>query len=1392
MIATCPSSDRLHAFVLGHLQDQESDELYGHLAGCDSCQQQLEESGSFSDTFVGQLKSDTAEEDHTAEPALLQATDRAKNILSLLNRPAPDIAADDPAEPVPHTIGEYEIDRLIGRGGMGTVYLARHTKLGRQVALKILSRHRLADPKMQGRFSSEMKAVGRMNHPNIVAAHDAREIDGVAVLVTEYIDGLNVGSIIRRTGPLSVANAARIASEVATALAAIDTAGLIHRDIKPSNIMVSRSGAVKLLDLGLARLQTADSEHHEHREHTATGQALGTVDYISPEQVNDGRNIDVRADIYALGCTLFKMLTGQPVFDDAQYPTAFAKMTAHVQTPPPSVTALARNIPEPLATLVAEMLDKDPSLRPQTPSTLIERLSPFTGNADLAALVEKASTSEEKPRANRPQTASAPTPFRSTNSSRKFPRTPLLIATALGGLVLGWAISWLMGIEITIKHPDGTTTKLNVANGSTVTIDENGNATVVPPGIASDSNLRTRSAPDQEVRARQNISDESSANTSELRSLPNAADSPYRGPSQPNVALTSDGSKVGGTTKAVQDPLAGIWRFAGPNRFEGGYLVLGQRQFAIIGNSEKESIEGIWRHNPDANPPQLDLEFTKNAPPDPQLGIYQLSRIYMSDGSNTQLMRIWFAQPGKGRLDKPVDNAAMIELESVNLNIFENGPVPADMAKARRKLQELLDQGPTTLDDNTDDLPAANIQASDEIPAKQVEPGDGEKIESPDPAAKDDQWSVDPSVPDQLPGVWKFASRNRFEGAYLILANARFCIVGGPNEEGKSSGKWQHDSKSTPPRFDLEFSGGVPDPQLGIYGLNADGELKVWFAQPGKDRLNKQQDGTDQLVLSRVDWSAITAPEQLPDKISRDAWKEWKRLNTGEPAANLDNRIFNLTAPIIEESIQGVWKSMHSLPDSEEFWIYSNGKVAVSGGKNSDPEKRGMNHLSGTYTIKPADPHGLDVFVIRHQFSDRVDQKHMIFTKSNLDNLTARIVELAEPGLAPASKTEYLFNERFQRLDWSAITAPEQLPDKISRDTWQAWKELSADIPKDVSPVPQPLNVQGIDPAMIPSSTLTAESIEGVWKFDLKDKGVWGFRMFENGMSRFFLKPSTGEVLGFNIKTGSPYTLNVANATAQIDFNKFVESGSEGSKCIWRINDDGSLEIAEPFLADGSRPISFGAIPKNAVPLGKMEKVDWSNINHAGQLPDQFTRQAWAAWLELNLARPKTNRELLQGLWRVASVVVDDKPQLLDKWNIDYLAVDGTTIHSFRRSDSEVAHSQSPTALDPAQSDQMQLVFGSGDDASPPDAFSVVGKIRFGRRDDFSFDCVLSGGDAPTELLGKKMTITFERMMSGEEVAELSLEELKKKSPYDFPVLKQFKEIVPEMLPPETLDVETD
>ena len=260
----------------------------------------------------------------------------AKALASLANA-----NGDDAEFSLPKTIGEYEIVKPIGRGGMGRVFLGRHTKLGRQVAIKVLAQHRRWDQTMHDRFEAEMKAIGGLNHPNVVAAHDARDVDGVAVLVTEYVEGLDGSELLKRKGRLCIADACQIAMDVCNALGYVADKNLVHRDVKPSNIMIDHDGIVKLLDLGLARIETLDGEP----EFTATGQALGTADYIAPEQVNDARNVDARTDLYGLGCTLYKMISGQAPFASDQFVSPFAKMNAHVSQEPTRLSAIREDVP---------------------------------------------------------------------------------------------------------------------------------------------------------------------------------------------------------------------------------------------------------------------------------------------------------------------------------------------------------------------------------------------------------------------------------------------------------------------------------------------------------------------------------------------------------------------------------------------------------------------------------------------------------------------------------------------------------------------------------------------------------------------------------------------------------------------------------------------------------------------------------------------------------------------------------------------------------------------------------------------------------------------------------------------------------------------------------------
>ncbi len=459
--ATCPSTDELRALSLGETHAEASESLLEHVASCTDCQAELETVDEHSDALIASLRGEDLGETFEQEGAYQTALAKALAAYSI-------VSSEQPAMPeLPKQIGEYEILRPLGHGGMGSVWLARHTKLGREVALKLLSRHRWTHPQLRERFEAEMRAIGRLSHPNIVIAHDARDVGGCAVLVTEYVDGFDLGKLLQRTGPLPVAEACEIVRQVAVALEYTHSQGFVHRDIKPSNVMLSRSGSIKLLDLGLARVQLDEGVS----EMTATGQSLGTADYMAPEQVSDARSVDIRADIYSLGCTLMKLLTGRAPF--AEQTTSFAKMTAHVSGQPPRLDSLRADIPQRLSELVAQMLDKRPQDRPQSPADIRQALTAFCAGSDLGPLVQRAEASTPLSEVPLPAVAMSGASARSgSRSGWLHRRVPTYIAIAAG--FFGFLLGGMLAIIIIITNPDGTKSVLKLAEGSKVEIQVEG------------------------------------------------------------------------------------------------------------------------------------------------------------------------------------------------------------------------------------------------------------------------------------------------------------------------------------------------------------------------------------------------------------------------------------------------------------------------------------------------------------------------------------------------------------------------------------------------------------------------------------------------------------------------------------------------------------------------------------------------------------------------------------------------------------------------------------------------------------------------------------------------------------------------------------------------------
>lgn len=339
-------------------------------------------------------KKTQAKTDASLEPTVMQVQETtATNLESLL--PAVREAAPDsftveaaclevqdrliefgPPQTARRALGQYELLETIGSGGMGEVWRARHRKLDRIVAVKLLHPTVGAGDAAGDRFHQEIRAIGGLQHENIVQALDAGEVDGVHYLAMELIEGRSVSELIADAAsadqPVSIADACRIVSEAAQGLHSAHENGIVHRDIKPSNIMLSTDGQVKLLDLGLARITQSDEPLPEL---TREGQVMGTVDYMPPEQLRDSRTASVQADVYALGATFFKLLTGRAPFATADRTTVESKILAIAGETPASVRSLRPDVPEELSDLIAEMLRKDPEQRPQNMSVLCERIA---------------------------------------------------------------------------------------------------------------------------------------------------------------------------------------------------------------------------------------------------------------------------------------------------------------------------------------------------------------------------------------------------------------------------------------------------------------------------------------------------------------------------------------------------------------------------------------------------------------------------------------------------------------------------------------------------------------------------------------------------------------------------------------------------------------------------------------------------------------------------------------------------------------------------------------------------------------------------------------------------------------------------------------------------------
>jgi serine/threonine protein kinase len=253
------------------------------------------------------------------------------------------------------TFAGYKVESVVGAGGIGILYRARQIRLDRPVALKLVEPEVARDPVIRERLRREARMVAALDHPNVVPLYEAGEDRGTVYIVTRWVEGTELGTLVQSHGPLEPARAARTAAQIAAALEVAHEQGLVHRDVKPSNVILTSEDHVYLTDFGLAkRAETAPGL-------TGIDQMLGTVDYVAPEQI-EGSEPDARGDIYSLGCVLFETLMGEAPFADQK--GGMAKMWAQINAEPPSVRERRPDVPPALEEVIGRAMAKTPDARP--------------------------------------------------------------------------------------------------------------------------------------------------------------------------------------------------------------------------------------------------------------------------------------------------------------------------------------------------------------------------------------------------------------------------------------------------------------------------------------------------------------------------------------------------------------------------------------------------------------------------------------------------------------------------------------------------------------------------------------------------------------------------------------------------------------------------------------------------------------------------------------------------------------------------------------------------------------------------------------------------------------------------------------------------------------------
>ena len=391
----CPDNEILSEYTLGALSPAASMLIEQHLNDCSLCSRRLESLDQLTDPLITMLReaSPFASRRYLHEPEYQTAVNTITH-LKILTDPKslpqyekpglPDQSVRTPLR-FPATFGRYELGELAGRGGMGVVYRAFDGSHNREVIVKFLTERSLNHPKMLRRFEVEMRLAGHLNHANIVRAIDSGQIDGRQFLVFEYHEGKDLAAVLKHQGSLRIEDACEIVRQAASGLQHIHENGLVHRDLKPANLFLTVTGEIKILDLGLALLR--ETSETDGVGLTSPGKLMGTIDYMSPEQAEDTHRVDIRADIYSLGATLYALLCGNAPLrgkPDSSLMERLLSLSTGEFTP---LSSLRPDIPEEVTQIVHRMLARNPVNRYQKPADVVTALAQWCLNAELPRLI---------------------------------------------------------------------------------------------------------------------------------------------------------------------------------------------------------------------------------------------------------------------------------------------------------------------------------------------------------------------------------------------------------------------------------------------------------------------------------------------------------------------------------------------------------------------------------------------------------------------------------------------------------------------------------------------------------------------------------------------------------------------------------------------------------------------------------------------------------------------------------------------------------------------------------------------------------------------------------------------------------------------------------------------